>query len=137
MVEFAAAMTMPVRVSKGGVLKEHQWTRHHAGAFDVSHMGPAFLQLAHVTGDAEADHAAVCALLEPLICGDLKGLKRGQLRYTLLLNAEGGILDDLMVGRPAPDEEQGMLQLVVNAGTKEGFDRSLIAAPPPWAIGPS
>ena len=122
MVEFAG-YDMPVQY-EGGVLKEHLWTREHCGLFDVSHMGPAFLRLTAPSGDADADHAAIAALLEPLVCGDLKGLKRGQLRYTLLLNAQGGIVDDLMVGRPLADERQGLLQLVVNAGTKEGdFDR--------------
>ena len=36
---------MPVQYAgpQGGVLAEHRWTREHAGLFDVSHMGPAFL----------------------------------------------------------------------------------------------
>jgi aminomethyltransferase len=117
---------MPVQY-EGGVLKEHLWTRAHCGLFDVSHMGPAFLRLKARTGDAKADHAAVCALIEPLVCGDLRGLKRGQQRYTLLLNDDGGVVDDLMVGRPAADAAQGTLQLVVNAGTKED-DFARIAA---------
>jgi aminomethyltransferase len=117
---------MPVQYADG-VLKEHLWTRSHCGLFDVSHMGPSFLRLKSPTGEAKADHAAVCTLLEPLVCGDLRGLKRGQLRYTLLLNERGGIVDDLMVGRPVADDEQGALQIVVNAGTKEG-DFARIAA---------
>jgi len=125
MVEFGG-YDMPVQYADG-VLKEHLWTRGHAGLFDVSHMGPAFLRLKSPSGEAKADHAAVCALLEPLVCGDLRGLKRGQLRYTLLLNQHGGIVDDLMVGRPVDDAEQGVLQIVVNAGTKEG-DFARIAA---------
>jgi aminomethyltransferase len=125
MVEFGG-YDMPVQYADG-VLKEHLWTRGHCGLFDVSHMGPSFLRLKSPSGDAKADHAAVCALLEPLVCGDLRGLKRGQLRYTLLLNQHGGIVDDLMVGRPADDAEQGTLQIVVNAGTKEG-DFARIAA---------
>lgn len=125
MVAFAG-YAMPVQY-EAGILKEHQWTRAHAGAFDVSHMGPAFLELTARSGDPEADHAAVAALIEPLICGDIAGLKRGHLRYTLLLNEDGGIIDDLMIGRPAADVEQGSLYLVVNAGTKEG-DFALIAS---------
>ncbi len=125
MVEFGG-YDMPVQYADG-VLKEHLWTRSHCGLFDVSHMGPSFLRLKSPSGDAKADHAAVCALLEPLVCGDLRGLKRGQLRYTLLLNQHGGIVDDLMVGRPTADAEQGMLQIVVNAGTKED-DFARIAA---------
>src|SRR5206468_3696712 len=59
--------SMPVQYPEG-ILKEHLWTRAHAGAFDVSHMGPSFLRLTHPSGDAEADHAAICDLVEPLIC---------------------------------------------------------------------
>ena len=109
---------MPVQYPDG-ILKEHAWTREHAGLFDVSHMGPSVLALAQRSGDGEADHAAVAALIEPLICGDIRGLAPGQLRYTLLLNGEGGILDDLIVGRPGEPERQGELFIVVNAGTKE------------------
>jgi aminomethyltransferase len=116
---------MPVQYP-AGILKEHLWTRAHAGVFDVSHMGPAFLRLASGSGDPVADHRAVAALIEPLVCGDIRGLKPGQLRYTLLLNADGGIVDDLMVGRPAEPERQGELYVVVNAGTKEG-DFALIS----------
>jgi aminomethyltransferase len=121
MVEFAG-YDMPVQY-RDGVLKEHLWTREHAGAFDVSHMGPAFLTLAEPSGDPEADHRAVAAIVEPLVCGDIAGLKPGQLRYTLLLNADGGMIDDLMVGRPLAEDRQGTLYLVVNAATKDGdFD---------------
>ena len=113
-----AGYAMPVQYP-AGILKEHLWTRAHAGLFDVSHMGPAFLELTAPTGDGEADHRAVAAAVEPLVCGDVRGLKPGQFRYTLLLNAAGGVLDDLMIGRPAGPDQQGRLYLVVNAGTKE------------------
>ena len=113
-----AGYDMPVQYE--GVLAEHRWTRTHAGLFDVSHMGPAWLRLARPTGEGEADHRAVAALVEPLVCGDLAGLKPGQLRYTLMLNADGGIVDDLIVGRPAGPAGQGSLYIVVNAGTKDG-----------------
>ena len=119
---------MPVQYPDG-ILKEHAWTREHAGLFDVSHMGPSILALAARSGDGEADNAAIAELIEPLICGDIRGLARGQLRYTLLLNEEGGILDDLIVGRPAEPERQGELFIVVNAGTKEAdFGRIAAAA---------
>jgi aminomethyltransferase len=117
MVAFAG-YEMPVQYAEG-VLKEHLWTRRHCGLFDVSHMGPAFLRLKRRSGDPKADHRAVAALLEPLIGGDIHMLKRGALRYTLLLNSHGGICDDLMVGRPQADAEQGELYIVVNAGVKE------------------
>ncbi|MEO5804916.1 glycine cleavage system aminomethyltransferase GcvT [Devosia sp.] len=103
-----------------GIMAEHKWTREHAGLFDVSHMGPSFLMLKDKTGDAEADHAAIAALIEPLICGDIKGLKPGQIRYTLLLNPDGGAIDDLMIARPLDSAWAGTLYIVVNAGTKDG-----------------
>ena len=122
-----AGYDMPIQYADG-VLAEHRWTREKAGLFDVSHMGPAFLTLNEKTGDAEADHAAISAVIEPLICGDIAGLKPGQLRYTLLLNETGGILDDLMVGRPLAPDRQGMLYIVVNAGVKEADFQRITAA---------
>jgi len=115
MVPFAG-YALPVQYADG-IIAEHKWTREHAGLFDVSHMGPAFLELASPSGDAEADHAAVAALVEPLVCGDIAGLKPGRIRYTLLLNETGGTLDDLMVARSP--RFAGTLYIVVNAATKE------------------
>ncbi len=119
---------MPVQY-RDGILKEHLWTRDHAGLFDVSHMGPAFLTLTKKSGDPDADHRAVAALAEKIVCGDIAGLKPGQLRYTLLLNETGGMVDDLMIGRPLRPEYAGMLYIIVNAGTKDGdFARFQAAA---------
>jgi aminomethyltransferase len=69
---------------------------------------------------AEGGHAGVAKALERLVPGDLVTLEPGQMRYTLLLNEAGGIIDDLMVMRPAEPEGEGVLFLVVNAGTKAG-----------------
>ncbi len=111
MVPFAG-YDMPVNYPLG-VLKEHLHTRAQAGLFDVSHMGQATL-----TGPDAA------GALEALVPGDLKGLHPGQIRYTLLLNDQGGIIDDLMVTKAdAPDT----LVLVVNAACKDG-DFAHIAA---------
>ena len=115
---------LPVQYPSG-IMAEHKWTREHAGLFDVSHMGPSFLTLNTPSGDAEADHAAIANLIEPLICGDIAGLEPGQIRYTMLLNETGGVIDDLMVAR-SPDRP-GTLYVVVNAGTKDN-DFALIAA---------
>lgn len=101
MVPFAG-YDMPVQYE--GVLAEHRWTREHAGLFDVSHMGQA-----KITG------ADAFAQFERFVCGDYQGLKAGKQRYSLLLNAEGGIMDDLMAGRPDHDG----LYVVVNAGCKD------------------
>jgi aminomethyltransferase len=101
MVGFAG-YEMPVHYP-GGILAEHLHTRAEAGLFDVSHMGQLRL--------AGADPAGA---LEALVPGDLKGLAPLRMRYTLLLNQAGGILDDLIVTRL----EDGLF-LVVNASRKE------------------
>lgn len=107
MVAFAG-YAMPVNYP-AGILKEHLHTRSQAGLFDVSHMGQALLQ--------GPDHAAVAQAFEALVPADILALKPGQQRYTQLTNAEGGIIDDLMVTRVA--ESEGTLYLVVNASRKD------------------
>jgi aminomethyltransferase len=116
MVPFSG-YSLPVQYPTG-IIAEHKWTREHAGLFDVSHMGPSFLMVSAKSGDAQADHEAVAALIEPLVVGDIAGLKPGQIRYTLLLNDEGGTRDDLMIARPADPAAAGSLYVIVNAGTK-------------------
>lgn len=101
MVPFAG-YAMPVQYPDG-IMAEHLHTRDSAGLFDVSHMGQA-----RVTGDEAA--------LEALITADLSALKPGEQKYTLLLNDEGGIMDDLMVSRPFGAD--GGIFVVVNAATK-------------------
>ena len=120
MVPFAG-YAMPVQYPTG-IIAEHGWTREHAGLFDVSHMGQARL--------VGPDHASVAAALEALVPADIAGLGFGQQRYTQLLNEEGGILDDLMVARPARSEGGGELMLVVNASTKEADYRHIAARLP-------
>jgi len=85
-----AGYEMPVQYPDG-IMAEHRWTREHAGVFDVSHMGPAFLVLREISGDPDADHARIATIAERLVPGDILGLKPGQLRYTMLLNDEGGM----------------------------------------------
>ncbi|HKH34619.1 MAG TPA: glycine cleavage system protein T, partial [Beijerinckiaceae bacterium] len=109
MVPFAG-YDMPVQYQTG-ILAEHVWTREHAGLFDVSHMGQAAL--------IGPDHATTARALETLAPADILNLKPGQQRYTQLLDDNGGILDDLMVTRPANPLQDGELLLVVNASTKE------------------
>ncbi|ACT58743.1 glycine cleavage system T protein [Hirschia baltica ATCC 49814] len=121
MVDFAG-YSMPIQFDSG-IIPEHHHVREKCGLFDVSHMGPAFLKLEEMgsetalTGDAA--HAKIAGIFEQLVCGDIAGLAPGEMRYTLLLNDDGGILDDLMVTRPFAPEEQGCLYIVVNAGCKE------------------
>ncbi len=99
MVEFAGYW-MPVQYE--GIIAEHLWTRESAGLFDVSHMG----QL-HLSGEG------VEAALEAVLPIDLSTLKPNAPRYSMLLDEEGGILDDLMVTR----WDDGFY-LVVNGATK-------------------
>jgi aminomethyltransferase len=99
-----AGYEMPIQYAgeHGGIVAEHNWTRQHAGLFDVSHMG----QLS-VSGEGAAE------ALETLLPGDISALKPGRVRYSLLLDEQGGILDDLMVTNAGPH-----YALVVNGATK-------------------
>jgi aminomethyltransferase len=103
MVEFAGYM-MPVQYTGegGGIIAEHLWTREQAGLFDVSHMG----QLAF-SGEG------VAAALETLLPGEISALKPGRQRYSLLLDEDGGILDDLMIANRGSG-----YYMVVNGATK-------------------
>ncbi len=101
MVPFAGYL-MPVQYE--GIIAEHLWTRTSAGLFDVSHMGQLL-----VHGDR------VDAALETLLPGDLQMLGDMKLRYSLLLDDDGGIVDDLMATRRGDD-----FYLVVNGATKHG-----------------
>lgn len=113
-----AGYEMPVQYPMG-VKDEHLWTRSEAGLFDVSHMGPCFLSLADGIGGGDEAHAKIAALIETLVPSDIAGLKEGQARLTVLLNDEGGILDDLIITRPIGEEAQGSLYIVVNGAVKE------------------
>jgi aminomethyltransferase len=101
MVPFAG-YEMPVQYE--GIMAEHLWTRQNAGLFDVSHMGQLF---AHGRG--------VDAALERLMPGDFRDAKDMKPKYSLLLNEEGGIIDDLMATRRGDD-----FYVVVNGATKHG-----------------
>jgi aminomethyltransferase len=111
MVPFAG-YDMPVQYPTG-ILTEHNWTREHAGLFDVSHMGQAFLVA------EDKSHETVARALEALIPADVLNLKPNQQRYSQLLADDGGILDDLMVTRVGAPGHEGWLYLVVNASMKE------------------
>jgi len=123
MVPFAG-YEMPVQYPLG-ILKEHLATRAQAGLFDVSHMGQAML-----TGP---DHASTAAALEALIPADIVNLATGRQRYSQLLTDAGGIIDDLMVTRPAGLGSDGRLMLVVNASRKD-VDYAHIASRLPASV---
>ena len=97
MVPFAG---WEMAVQFGGLLQEHQAVRQHCGVFDISHMGVLRLSGADVK-DA----------LQALVPTDLFRTGPGEACYTVLLNATGGIRDDLIVYDCGPGE----LLLVINA----------------------
>ena len=100
MVPFAG-YSMPVQYPDG-LIAEHKHTRASASLFDVSHMG----QLRLVGSDA-------AAAFETLMPVDVIGLGVGKQRYGLLLNDEGGIMDDLMFVNTGDD-----LFVIVNGACK-------------------
>ena len=102
MVPFAG-YSMPVQYP-AGLMAEHHHTRNAAGLFDVSHMG----QLRLVGADA-------AAAFESLIPVDVIDLPVGKQRYGLLLNDEGGIIDDLMFFKRDVD-----VFVIVNGACKVG-----------------
>lgn len=101
MVPFAG-YSMPVQYS-AGLMAEHRHTRNAAGLFDISHMG----QLRLVGPDA-------AAAFETLMPVDVIDLAAGKQRYGLLLNDQGGILDDLMFF----NEGHGSIFVIVNGACK-------------------
>lgn len=102
MVPFAG-YSMPVQYP-AGLMAEHRHTRSAAGLFDVSHMG----QLRLVGADA-------AAAFESLIPVDVIDLPVGKQRYGLLLNEDGGIIDDLMFFKREAD-----IFVIVNGACKVG-----------------
>ena len=99
MVPFAG-YEMPVQYE--GIMAEHLWTRENAGLFDVSHMGQLLI---HGHNVAKA--------LEGLMPGDFQAAADMKPKYSLLLEEEGGIVDDLMATRRGDD-----FYVVVNGATK-------------------
>lgn len=96
---------MPVQFA--GISKEHEAVRTAAGMFDISHMGKFTLQGKHLMEQ-----------LQRLVPSDLNRLQPGQAQYTVLLNPQGGIIDDIIVyyqGKDATDIQQAAI--VVNAST--------------------
>lgn len=97
---------MPVQFS--GIRPEHDAVRTSAGAFDISHMGKFIL-----TG------TDVIAALQTLVPSDLSRLSAGKAQYTVLLNPQGGIIDDLIIYHQGQSDGQQQITLIVNAGTTD------------------
>ena len=108
MVEFAG-FSMPVQYTS--IRDEHAAVREAAGLFDVSHMGQLGLE-----GPGAVDSA------DRLLCRRVTDLRAGRVRYGLLCNEQGGVVDDVTVYRLA----EGALFLCVNAANVEK-DRRWIA----------
>ncbi|MFH1312031.1 MAG: glycine cleavage system aminomethyltransferase GcvT [Candidatus Eisenbacteria bacterium] len=83
LVEFAGFL-MPVEFT--GVVDEHMSVRREVGIFDVSHMGEI-----SISGDRALDYVG------RLTTNDAAGLDPFQAQYTLMLNDDGGVIDDLLV----------------------------------------
>ncbi|RMH58946.1 MAG: glycine cleavage system aminomethyltransferase GcvT [Candidatus Hydrogenedentota bacterium] len=93
-----AGYRMPLTYA--GTLAEHRAVREKAGIFDVSHMGQALIRNPSV---------------DRVLSRPLTSIPVGTGRYTLILNADGGIVDDTFVYRL----EESLWHIVVNASRKE------------------
>ena len=102
MAEFAG-YNMPISYS--GINEEHHTVRTNAGVFDVSHMGEFMLK-----GPKALD------LIQRVTSNDASKLTAGKAQYSCLPNAQGGIVDDLLV---YCIEENNVYMLVVNASNIE------------------
>ena len=101
LVEFGG-WEMPVQYSS--IIDEHLTVRSNVGIFDVSHMG-----------ELEIRGPGSLSLIQKLITNDAAKLVDGQVLYTPMCTATGGIVDDLLVYRVAADR----YMLVVNASNLE------------------
>ncbi|MGI8605458.1 MAG: glycine cleavage system aminomethyltransferase GcvT [Verrucomicrobiales bacterium] len=100
--------SMPLQFSS--ITEEHHAVRRGVGVFDISHMGE------FVVSGPKAE-----AALDALLTNNVARLGVGDGQYTLLLNDEGGVIDDLIIYRTGPDH----FFLVVNASTTEEDERWL------------
>ena len=106
---------MPVQYS--GIGQEHEAVRTSAGMFDISHMGKFAFQ-----GRQLLEH------LQPLVPSDLRRLHVGEAQYTVLLNSQAGIIDDIIFyyqGEDKAGEQRGVM--IVNAATRTR-DKALLLA---------
>ncbi|NOR28507.1 MAG: glycine cleavage system aminomethyltransferase GcvT [Lutibacter sp.] len=101
MVPFAG-YNMPVQYE--GINTEHETVRNNVGVFDVSHMGEFYLKGKNAL-----------ALIQKVTSNDASVLTDGKVQYSCLPNADGGIVDDLLVYRINSEE----YLLVVNASNIE------------------
>jgi aminomethyltransferase len=96
---------MPVQFV--GISREHEAVRNEAGMFDISHMGKFSFQGKNLVSQ-----------LQRLVPSDLSRLQPGQAQYTVLLNQQAGIIDDIIFyyqGEDSAGEQRGVM--IVNAAT--------------------
>ena len=109
-----AGYNMPIQYPMG-LKGEHLHTRTHAGLFDVSHMG----QL-RITAPNDPSGEKLRQELEAALPCDFDGWPKDVQRYSVLLNDQGGIEDDLMlIWRGAAPEAGPEVRMVVNAGNRD------------------
>ncbi len=102
MVDFGG-WDMPLHY--GSQIEEHHAVRQQAGAFDVSHM-----TVVDIAG------AAARQFLQLLLANDVaKLVDRGRALYSCMLTGDGGVVDDLIVYFPDPEN----YRLIVNAATRD------------------
>ncbi|MGE0605620.1 MAG: glycine cleavage system aminomethyltransferase GcvT [Pirellulales bacterium] len=122
MVDFAGWM-MPVQY--GSIVAEHHATRKAAGLFDVSHMGRI-----------RFDGPGAATYLDGILTRNVAKLSPGQVRYSLITNEAGGILDDVLISRLADAAGGTYYMLVVNASNRPKILDWLKSHPPEAAQGP-
>jgi aminomethyltransferase len=109
MVPFAG-YEMPIQYDS--IVSEHQACRTAAALFDVSHMG-------RLRFDGEGSEA----LLDRLLTRQVAGMPVGTVRYSMICNQEGGVLDDVLVSHVQTPSETRYHLLVVNASNREKIVR--------------
>jgi aminomethyltransferase len=97
---------MPIQYSS--IISEHQACRTAAALFDVSHMGRL-----RFDGDGSDQ------LLDHLLTRSVVGMAVGRVRYSLMCNAEGGVLDDVLVSYLETPSQSRYHLLVVNASNRD------------------
>lgn len=105
MVDFAG-WSMPVQY--GSIIEEHHNTRNAVGIFDVSHMGRFYFQGENIDG-----------FLDQLTTRRVAGMDVGSIRYSLMTNESGTILDDVLVYRLGRPNGESFYMMVVNASNRE------------------
>ena len=105
MVDFAG-WSMPVQYSS--IIDEHNATRQSIGLFDVSHMGRFFFSGSNID-----------SILDRFTTRRVNGMEVGRIRYSMMCNESGGILDDVLVYHLPTHDGGSQFMMVVNASNRE------------------